>query len=62
VSRSPDDLRWLTDLIRSSPLMVDRTVRQHWLTLLPWLDAGTRYALAGILLDVERGYAALERS
>jgi len=48
--RSPDDLVWLARQIEDSPLLPEAALRAHWRTLLPWLDADARYALAATLL------------
>ncbi|HEX8969839.1 MAG TPA: hypothetical protein VF937_18290 [Chloroflexota bacterium] len=49
----PDNPRWLGSLVNRSAVLPDRTLRRHWLRLIPWLPAADRYTLAAILLDVE---------
>jgi hypothetical protein len=55
---SPDDPRWLSRLVQTSPLLPDPALRQHWLTLIPWLDVTARYELAAALLEAEQAIAA----
>ena len=50
---APDDAEWLRKLVRRSPLLADRAMRQHWERVLPVLQAPERYTLAAILLDIE---------
>jgi hypothetical protein len=54
---APDDLEWLSTLVRRSPLLPDASLRSHWLNVLPWLKPAARYALAALLLEIERGCA-----
>jgi len=54
---SPDDLDWLATAVRRSPLVADPSLRQHWLTVLPWLEAAGRYQLAAALLATEQRLA-----
>ena len=56
---SPDDPRWLDALIRRSPLLPDRSLREHWCRAAPWLDSEARYDLAATLLAAEQAGEAL---
>jgi hypothetical protein len=49
----PDDPKWLSELVRRSPLLPESALRRHWQHLIPWLPPAARYELAGILLDIE---------
>jgi hypothetical protein len=49
----PDDVAWLRALVRRSPILNDAAVRRHWLKVIPWLAPAERYALAGVLLEIE---------
>jgi len=54
---SPDDDEWLAELLWRSPLLPE-DLRQHWMTLIPWLATADRYALAAILVRIEHACAA----
>jgi len=54
---SPENVEWLAGLVARSPLLPDPVLRRHWQRLLPWLSSQDRYALAGVLLEVEHACA-----
>lgn len=54
---APDDPRYLLHLLARSPLLPESGLRRHWQRLVVWLSPAERYALAGILLEVERALA-----
>ena len=51
IEASPANDAWLATLVERTPLLPERTLRQHWQTLIPWLPADLRYELAAILLE-----------
>jgi hypothetical protein len=54
---SPEDDRWLQQLVERSPVLPDRALRRHWQRVIPWLPMAARYELAAILLDIDRSVA-----
>jgi hypothetical protein len=51
---SPENDRWLIDLVVRSPVLPDAALRRHWVRVIPWLPVVARYELAAILLGVDR--------
>jgi hypothetical protein len=51
---SPENDKWLQQLVNRSPLVPDIGLRRHWQNLIPWLPTPARYELAAILLDFDR--------
>ena len=49
---SPEDPRWLSNLLRRSVLVLPEQQR-HWRKVLPLLSTSQRYELAATLLEVE---------
>ena len=49
---SPDDPRWLAELLRRS-VLVPPDQQRHWRRVLPLLSTAQRYELAATLLETE---------
>ena len=47
----PENTAWLSELVRDSELLPDRTLRAHWQRLIPVLSTAHRYELAAVLLE-----------
>ena len=53
VEASPQDVEWLSQLVRRSPILHDKAIRRHWQKIIPWLSLEHRYVLAAILMEIE---------